>query len=205
MGWVLRGAFDKLNDTFSMVDDRTAPVVQDTLAANLRRLRIARHLSLSELARATSISKATLSSIENARANPTIDTLAALAHALRVTLGELLEELPPGDIRVVRASAGQTDQRGGIARRRLEAIALDGSVEIEEISLPARQLREVPSRPKGSRAHVYVLQGKLIAGPVERVTELGPGDYASFPADVAHVYETQRQPSVVLALSHLPG
>ena len=52
-------------------------MVQETLAANLRRLRIARHLSLSELARATSMSKATLSSIENGRANPTVDTLYA--------------------------------------------------------------------------------------------------------------------------------
>jgi transcriptional regulator with XRE-family HTH domain len=90
-----------------MVDDRYSPGIQDTLAANLRRLRIARHLSLSELARATSISKATLSSIENGRANPTIETLAALASALRIPLGELIEELPPGDLRIVRASSAR--------------------------------------------------------------------------------------------------
>jgi quercetin dioxygenase-like cupin family protein len=92
-----------------------------------------------------------------------------------------------------------------MARRRLEEIALTGSIDVEEISLPARQVKEVDGKPKGSRAHVYVLQGKVMVGPVERVTELGPGDYASFPADVTHIYETQRQPSVVLALSHLPG
>jgi transcriptional regulator with XRE-family HTH domain len=188
-----------------MVVDGTAPVIQETLAANLRRLRIARHLSLSELARATSSSKATLSAIENARANPTIDTLAALASALRVPLGELLEELPPGDVRVVRASSNRAEEQDGVTRRRLEAIALDGNVEIEELALRARQLREIAGKPRGARAHVYVLQGKLIAGPVERVTELTAGDYASFPADVAHVFETQRQSSVILVLSHFPS
>ena len=188
-----------------MVDDGSTPAIQETLAANLRRLRIARHLSLSELARATSISKATLSSVENARANPTIETLAALASALRIPLGELLEELPPGEVRVVRASSGRSEQHDGITRRRLETIALEGSLELEEISLAAGRLQEIPSKPKSSRAHVYVLQGKLLAGPVERVTELGPGDYASFPADVTHVYETQRHPSTALALSHLPS
>jgi transcriptional regulator with XRE-family HTH domain len=187
-----------------MLDHGNIPLIQETLAANLRRLRIARHLSLSELARATSISKATLSSVENARANPTIETLAALASALRIPLGELLEELPPGEVRVVRASAERSEHHDGMARRRLEEIALEGSIEVEEISLPARQLRDIQSKPKGSRAHVYVLQGKVLAGPVERVSELGPGDYASFPADVAHVYETQRQPSVLLALALVP-
>ena len=73
------------------------------MAANLRRLRIARRLSLSELARATGMSKATLSSVESGRSNPTIETLAALAGALRVSLGELLEEPPLGEVRIVRA------------------------------------------------------------------------------------------------------
>jgi transcriptional regulator with XRE-family HTH domain len=187
--------FGKLNDTFSMVDH------QETLATNLRRLRIARHLSLSELARATSISKATLSSIENARANPTVETLASLSAALRVPLAELLEELPPGDVKVVRASTGQRD---GAPARALDEIATAGPIDVAEIALPARELRELDARPQGSRAHVYVLEGTLLAGPVERVTELGPGDYASFPADVPHIYETQRRAARALVLSQKP-
>src|SRR6516164_5925426 len=108
-----------------------APRPQDVLAANLRRLRIARHLSLSELARATSMSKATLSSIENGRANPTVDALASLAAALRVPLGELLEELPPGEVKVVRARRGRADQRdGGAPARTLDEIAPAGSIDV---------------------------------------------------------------------------
>ena len=185
-----------------MVDHRNGTPVQETLAANLRRLRIARHLSLSQLARATGISKATLSSIENSRANPTVDTLAALADALRIPLHELLEELPPGEIRIVRASQSQPEQRGGLPHIPLDEIAADGNLEISELVLPARQRRELDGRADGTRAHVYVLEGKLIAGPVERVTELSPGDYASFPADVPHQYETERRPARALLLQH---
>jgi transcriptional regulator with XRE-family HTH domain len=188
-----------------MVDDLKTAGVQQTLAANLRRLRIARHLSMSELARATTISKATLSSIENGRANPTVETLAALSGSLRIQLGELLEEPPPGDVRVVRASASRFEQRDGVSTRALEEIAPAASIEIAEISLPPHQIREVPSKPTGARAHIYVLEGKLLAGPVERVSELGSGDYASFPTDVPHVYETQRQPSRALVLSQEAG
>src|SRR6201987_2642878 len=107
-------AFDKLNTSFPMVDHQA---VQGVLAANLRRLRIPRRLSLSELARATSISKATLSSIENGRANPTVDTLAGLAGELRVSIAELLEEPPLGEIRIVRGAQSRLSQLGGIPQR----------------------------------------------------------------------------------------
>jgi quercetin dioxygenase-like cupin family protein len=48
---------------------------------------------------------------------------------------------------------------------------------------------------------VLVLEGRLIAGPVERITELTAGDYASFPTDVPHVYEAGRQAARALLLS----
>jgi transcriptional regulator with XRE-family HTH domain len=175
------------------------------LAANLRRLRIARRLSLSELARTTPMSKATLSSIENGRANPTIETLAGLAGALRVSIGELLEELPLGDVRIVRAAQSQVRERDGIPLRMIDELDVDGALRLAELELSARQAREIEPGPPGSRAHLLVLAGTLVAGPVERITELGPGDYASFPADVPHVYEAGRHPARALLLSQSPS
>jgi transcriptional regulator with XRE-family HTH domain len=184
-----------------MVDHQA---VQGVLAANLRRLRIARHLSLSELSRTTRISKATLSSIENGRANPTVDTLAGLAGALRVSIAELLEELPLGEIRIVRSTQARVSQLDGIPQRALDSLAVDGELRVGALSLPARDARELEAKPAGSRAHLFVLEGKLIAGPVERITELAGGDYASFPTDVPHVYEAGREPARALLLSQSP-
>ena len=175
--------------------------VQGVLAANLRRLRIARRLSLSELARATSISKATLSSIENGRANPTVDTLSGLAGALRVSIAELLEEPPLGEVRIVRAAQARFSQVDGIPQRGLFA---EDALRLSEISLAAREARELDAKAVGSRAHLFVLEGKLIAGPVERITELAGGDSASFPTDVPHVYEAGREPARALLLSQSP-
>ena len=180
-------AFDKLNALFAML----APRPQDVLAANLRRLRIARRLSLSELARATGMSKATLSSVESGRSNPTIETLAALAGALRVALGELLEEPPVGEVRIVRRG------RQGVIDRVEEA-----EVELSERAWGPRQRDESEPGPAGARGGVYVVEGRLIAGPVERVTELTIGDYASFPIDVPHVYETERTGARALILTY---
>jgi len=165
-----------------------APSPQEVLAANLRRLRIARRLSLSELARATGMSKATLSSVESGRSNPTIETLASLAGALRVSLGELLEEPPLGEVRIVRAG-------------RLDHVEEAGVVLAERAWAP-HQLEEPEPAEAGTRAGVYVLEGKLIAGPVERLTELARGDYASFQVDVPHVYETERTAARALVLTY---
>lgn len=167
------------------------------LAANLRRLRIARHLSLSELARATGMSKATLSGIENGYANPTVETLAGLAGALRVLVSELLEELPIGEVGVFRVGQARFTELGGLAYRPLETT---GGAELGEIVLePCQSLERAPS-PQGARACVYVLAGPLIAGPVERSTELDAGDAVSFPADHPYLYSTGRARARALQL-----
>jgi transcriptional regulator with XRE-family HTH domain len=110
------------------------------------------------------MSKATLSGIENGRANPTVETLSSLAGALRVPVVELLEEPPVPPVRVVRAGAAALDPG------RVEAIALDAFASRE-------------FEPSGGRVGVYALAGTLIAGPVERSTELAAGDYVAFTAD----------------------
>ena len=84
-----------------MVND-LMPVV----AANLRRLRGEQGRSLSELARASGIAKATLSALEAGRGNPTIETLSSLATALGVPFGDLLASGAPEPVHVVRAAEG---------------------------------------------------------------------------------------------------
>jgi len=176
------------------------------LAANVRRLRVARHLSLSRLARDTSISKATLSAIERARGNPTIDTLTLLAGALRVSVAELLEETRAGEMRIVRVSQPSPWPPPGQGRRALESTGeLRGSLQIGELALAPAEVYEPAPRPSGSRTAVLVLQGKLIAGPVERISELASGDYASFPADAPHVYEARRAAARVLLIEYTPA
>ncbi len=172
--------FRIVNDLYSTVTD---------LAANLRRLRVAGHLSLSQLARATGISKATLSGIERGNGNPTVETLAALASALRVSVGELLEQPELAPVHIVRGERAPAAD-GAAARRPLDGPALGGgTLEVAELNLPPGHLEQLAPRAAGSRALLYVLQGRVVAGPVERVSELVAGDYASFPADVPQQVE----------------
>lgn len=176
------------------------------LAANLRRQRIARHLSLSQLARMTSMSKATLSGIESGRGNPTIDTLSVLAGALGVSIGVLLDEAPAGEVHVVRVADAHPWPPAGDGRRLLEMVhRLSGDLEVSELALAARHVHESPARADGSWDGVLVLQGRLIAGPTERITELSGGDYASFPANGPCHYEAARAAARALVLRYTAG
>ena len=153
----------------------------------------------------TSIGKATLSGIERASANPTIDTLAAIADALRVPVTELLAAPQVGEVRIVRAESLSLAPGAGTDSLSLETLDLDGRLELLKLSLGAGQVHELAALAPGSRKLLLVLEGTLIAGPIERVSELASGDYCSFPADVAHAFETTRRAAQALVLSYTPG
>ena len=157
------------------------------LSANVRRLRVAARVSLSELARATGVGKATLSAIENGRANPTVETLAALAAALGVTVVDLLATAPPDPVVVVRAGRGEPAGDGAERVGRLAAGA-----EVSRAAFAPHADIEAAPLAAGARVHLVVTRGTLVTGPAERISELGSGDYATFPADVPHVFRTGR-------------
>jgi transcriptional regulator with XRE-family HTH domain len=193
-----------MNDSFIMIHATTSDAVRSHLAGNLRRLRVARRLSLSELARATSMSKATLSGIERGGANPTIDTLTALATALGVSIGELLEPAAAGEMCIVRGiEEPHASDRARV--RLLEAASANGHSELFELSLPAGYTHAGDAHDAGSRSQVLVLEGTMILGPVERISELNAGDYASFPTDVPHIYETVRDSARALIIARTPS
>lgn len=186
-----------------MVDHKPRGNIHEILAANLRRLRIARRLSLSELARATGTSKATLSGIEHGGANPTVETLTRLTDALRVSLTELLEQAPPSEIQILRAEEGVPTTRDGLPRVVLQDAVGAMGIEVAKLALDAGEAHEASIRPTGARAHLYVHSGRMIAGPADRYTELASGDYAAFPADVSQLYEAIRQPARALLVVQL--
>jgi transcriptional regulator with XRE-family HTH domain len=61
------------------------------LAQNVRRLRLARHLSQEDLAHAAELSQDQISDVENAKHSITLDNIQRLAFALNVRVAELLD------------------------------------------------------------------------------------------------------------------
>ncbi|HET6508697.1 MAG TPA: helix-turn-helix domain-containing protein [Baekduia sp.] len=172
---------------------------------NLKRLRAERTLSLSDLARASGVAKATLSALEGGRGNPTLETLSALAAALQVPMGDLITSADPEPVTVVRADEG-TDIPGTANDLRLVArFTPGGTVEVYEAVWPKRSTRNAGGHGPGTREHVFVTRGGLKVGPVGREVGLAGGDYATFAADDPHLYEARAGTRALLLMQWAPG
>lgn len=155
------------------------------IAHNVRRLRESRGMSLSALARRSSIAKATLSSIEHGDGNPTISTLQALAGALRVGIAELVGPRELGAARVVRGAGG----RPGTDDVPIESFVPEGVVELYDIRYQPGDSFGFPAHRSGMVERVLVQTGTLRVGVDDDLTVLQAGDYIAFPGDRAHRYE----------------
>jgi transcriptional regulator with XRE-family HTH domain len=167
-----------------MVDDLISVV-----ARNIRRLRTEQGRSLSELARASGIAKATLSALEAGKGNPTIETLNSLAAALGVPFGDFLAGAAPEPVHVVHSGEGTIVPGTANDLRLIVRLPGNPPIELYEARFPPRSKRSAGAHGPGTREHVMVTQGALRTGPVDRSVDLRAGDYAGFAGDEMHLYE----------------
>ena len=168
--------------------------VGEVIAANLRRLRTARRMSLATLATHADVAKATLANLEQGRGNPTIETLWSLALGLGVAFSDLLEDRRETTIAVVRAQQGArvrgSTKGGKLDLRLLDRVERGGLVEVFDMFLPARTEHLGSAHGTGVVERVFVHSGAITVGPVAEPITLGPGDYARYSGDGPHVYRS---------------
>src|ERR1700745_1416266 len=168
--------------------------VGDVIAANLRRLRTARRLSLATLATRADLAKATLANLEQGRGNPTIEPLWTLAIALGVPCSALREDRRETTTVVVRAQQrarvrGATPG-GQLDLRLLDRIERGGLVEVFDLFLPARTDHLGSPHGVGVVERLFVHAGTITVGPASEPITLGAGDYARYSGDGPHVYRS---------------
>ena len=63
----------------------------EKLGKNLKRIRTAKGISQGEIGRMLEVDKSFISNIENGKTNPTLSTIAKIAKAVGVSVGELMK------------------------------------------------------------------------------------------------------------------
>lgn len=163
----------------------TAPSRHPKVGGAIRRWRTERGLTLSAVAQRSGLNLGYLSQIENDKASPSLDALAAIADALEVRIAWLLQvdEPPP---RVVRAA----DRPLLEAPTRENAIAtiVDGGlardIRILEVEAPVGTRSGLHAHT-GDEHHLVVAgRWRLIQG--EHMVEADPGDYVAWDASIPH-------------------
>ncbi len=174
------------------------------VAANARALRLDAGLTLADLAAQAGLGKSTLAQIESGKANPSVETLWALAAALRVPFARLVEEAHPA-LQVVRkrdVAPMHSDEAAGWTGRLLAAAHRRGTFDLYLLDLEAGGARHAEPHHSGVIEHLVVVEGRMRAGPQSGPVELEAGDLVTFSADVPHVYEAIDSTHAVLLMSY---
>src|ERR671916_3342938 len=114
-----------------------------TVAANVRMLRMQADLTLADLATAAGLGKSTLAQLESGKGNPSVETLWAIAAALRVPFARIVDE-ERASLRVVRASdvpAMRSEETPGWAGRLLAASHRRSTFDLYSLDLDAGAVR----------------------------------------------------------------
>jgi transcriptional regulator with XRE-family HTH domain len=171
-------------------DAREAPDIQK-IGREIRGLRKARGLTLSELAEKSGLSIGYLSLLERDRATPSINALHAISRALGVTISWFFD-----------ANAAPVEERGFVVRRarrrRLEFSAgivdellspsLEGSLELLASRFPpGASSGDAPYTHNGEEAGV-VVRGTLELWADGKHFVLKAGDSFGFPSSLPHRY-----------------
>jgi transcriptional regulator with XRE-family HTH domain len=174
------------------------------VATNVRTLRLQAGLTLADLATAAGLGKSTLAQLESGKGNPSVETLWAIAAALKVPFARIVDEVQPA-LRVVRASdvpPMHSAETPGWAGRLLTASHARGTFDLYALDLEAGAVRHADPHHAGVVEHLVVVSGRLRAGPQTGPVLLASGDLLTFGADVPHVYEALETTHCVLLMAY---
>ena len=187
------------------MDQERSSAPLDVIAAALRRERERVGLSLSELAKRAGIAKSTLSQLESASGNPSVETLWALGVALGVPFSRLVDP-PKPPVHVVRFGDGPyvRSEQSNYSATLLSACPPGARRDIYLITMSSDDGRHSRPHIPSTVEHLIVSTGRVLAGPADDPVELGPGDYLSYPGDITHVYQALEPGTVaVLIMEHV--
>lgn len=176
------------------------------IASAIRRERSRAGLSLSALAARAGVSKSTLSQLETANGNPSIETLWAIARALRVPFSFLFEvsETQPCVIRA-RDGTELSAEAADFTATLLAACPPGRRRDIYRAQMARPSTRHADPHPDGTVEHVMVMSGRARLGPEDATEDLGPGDYFRYPGDVPHIYEPLTESATLVIVMDAPG
>ena len=159
---------------------------EEPLGGRIRAARLARDLSLADLATAAGVSKSLVSQIERGIASPSIDTVRRLASALHVPVFSLFLEAPDNGMLVRRDHRRVVRYPGTAATREILSPSLHGRMVLLWVTFPpGEDDGRAPVRHIGEEC-VVVVRGALEVDIGEQRVILQNGDSMTFDSDAPH-------------------
>ncbi len=155
------------------------PSIDRQIARRLKELRVERGWSLDELARRSTVSRATLSRLENAEVSSTTNVLSKLCTAYGLTLSRLLHMVEETFVPLIRRDMQPvwSDPTLGFRRRSVSPPAQALAAEALECELePGTRITYDRPPREGLEHHLLLLEGQLEVSVNGDTYHLRPGD-----------------------------
>ncbi|NIY96909.1 helix-turn-helix domain-containing protein [Salipiger sp. HF18] len=187
------GASSKLTQNPHAVRELREKNLEVAIGRQVRELRKRQRMTGSELAQQTGLSVGMLSKIENGVISPSLNTLQALANALRVPLVQLFSgfEEPRGAMHVKAGQGVEIERAGTRAGHQYQLLGHIGSnnsgvvVEPYLITLDSESDRFPAFQHEGIEL-IYMIEGVIDYRHGDQLYLLEPGDSLLFDADAPH-------------------
>lgn len=172
--------------------------VTEAVARNVKGLRTARGWSLDQLAGRSGVSKGMLVNLEQARTNPSLNTLCKLAETLGISLAGLIELHEQPKVQVVEPGAkvrlwsGEEGSWGDL----LVGSDKRDHVELWTWRLAAGDVLPSNAHLQGTQEMLHVLEGTLTLDVDGELHAVPAGGAALFDADHPHQYRNDHKGAV---------
>lgn len=160
------------------------------IAANLKRLRQERNLSLGQLAELSDVSKVMLSQIEKGDSNPTINMIWKIANGLKVPYTTLIDQREEEAETIEKSKRQlQTDLEGHYRIYTYYNNSPTRNFEMFIIELdPGTEHRAVGHSERATE-YLLVLEGSLVLQTQDKTYTLNPEDAICFQSSTEHTYK----------------
>jgi transcriptional regulator with XRE-family HTH domain len=166
--------------------------LEQYLGSAIRELRLKHHLTISDVAQRTDISRGMLSKLENGQTSASLETLSRIARALGVSMSSLFRQydVPDGSAQLIKSGEGMEVVRRGTKRgHTYHLLAYDqGPTKLfEPFLITMDDESEIfPTCEHPGTEFIYVLEGQLEYRHGTQTYMLETGDSFTFRGDIPH-------------------
>lgn len=187
-------------------DRETDGRLESFIGAQIRELRAALGLTMTELAESAVISVGMLSKIENGQTSASLSTLQRLATALNIPIASFFSTFDEKrEATFVKAGKGLPIERRGSRKGHLYQLlghSLRSAISVEPFLITLDENSDAhPIFSHPGVEFIYMVEGSVAYRHGSRVYELGQGDSLFFDSDVPHgPLELRHLPAVFLSV-----
>ncbi|EKU45490.1 MULTISPECIES: helix-turn-helix domain-containing protein [Staphylococcus] len=176
--------------------------INEIIATNLRKIRNQKRMSLDDLSKLTSVSKAVLFQIEKGTTNPTISTLWKIAEGLNIPLSNIIHKRKSATIVRKDETIPLNDNSNNV--KIYSHIPCYRNLEIFDIVLNKDGVLESSGHDIGAEELVFIKVGKVKVTIENEEFILTENEILRFDSNVSHSYENiGSEECIVMIVNHL--